>query len=97
MPRNGLVELTYIKVEFERGGKQYVYSSPYIHKKGDIVLVNVYGGLKAATVVCESEADYAGTIKMIAGIGYLLEDLEQPVATNEPKSLVQLIKESILG
>jgi hypothetical protein len=78
--RNGLIELVYIEVEFQRGGKEYVYQSPFFHKKGDLVLVNVYGDLKVATVLrCSTDTDYVGTVKTIVGIASLLEDLDQPV------------------
>lgn len=83
--RNGLVELMYIEVEFEHGGKEYVYQSPFMHRKGDLVLVNVYGNLKVAKVLrCSTDTDYDGDIKMIVGIASLLEDLDQPI-TKQPK------------
>lgn len=76
----------YIDVEFEQDGKEYVYKSPFLHMKGDLVLVNVYGNLKVAKVIrCSTDTDYTGSIKSIVGIANLLEDLEQPVIKENNK------------
>jgi hypothetical protein len=80
------VVMLYVLVEFEPNGKQYVYQTPVRVTVSDIVLVNVYGAVKAAKVKVVSErveGNYRGPIKTIAGLGYMLEDLEQP-ATDEP-------------
>jgi hypothetical protein len=88
MARNALVELTYIEVEFEPGGKEYVYQSPFMHRRGDLVLVNTYGKLNVAKVLrCSTDTDYDGPVKMIVGIGSLLEDLEQPTPKPQKASL----------
>jgi len=71
----------YIKVEFDPDGKRYVYKTPIEVCKGKIVLVNVYGVIKAAKVVATGKkppSDYVGPIKSIVGVGYMLEEFEQP-------------------
>lgn len=95
--RNGLVELLYIEVEFEPGGKEYVYQTPFMHRKGDLVLVNVYGKLNVAKVLrCSTDTKYDGPVKMIVGIASLLEDLDQPTPKlpKKPKSFLSSLLDS---
>lgn len=71
--------MLFLMTEFVTGGRQYVYKSPVQVFVGQYVLVNVCGEIKAVRVVSTStETDYVGEVKIIAGIGYMLEDLEQP-------------------
>lgn len=65
-----------IQVEFEEDGKSYTYKCPIKVTEGDIVLVNVYGNIKAARVIGQDQYTngYCGPIKTIVGLGLLLED-----------------------
>ena len=95
--RNGVVELTYITVEFEKDGREYVYHSPFLHRKGDLVLVNVYGQHKVATVLsCSTDTDYDGPVKMISGVAYRLEELDQPAQPKQTKSLLRTIVDYVI-
>lgn len=81
---NSPQRLYFIKVEFEANGTRYVYSSPWKLRIGQVALVNVYGNIKAVKVVARSKRNaYPGPVKMIAGLGYSLEELQQPYQ-NEP-------------
>jgi len=73
----------YILVQFNHEGKTYLYSSPFSHNKGDLVLVNTYGSLKVASVYAQNIdryllTDYRGPISSIEGLAYLLQDLHIP-------------------
>lgn len=73
--------MLYLMAEFIVGGRQYIYSSPVQVHVGQYVLVNVCGEIKAVRVVSVSNDrgdDYEGPIKPIVGVGFMLEDLEQP-------------------
>lgn len=73
--------MLYLMAEFVVGGRQYIYSSPVQVHVGQYVLVNVCGEIKAVRVVSVSTDrgdEYEGPIKAIVGVGYMLEDLEQP-------------------
>ena len=83
--------MLYLMAEFVIGGRQYVYQSPVQVHVGQYVLVNVCGEIKAVRVVSvstERDDDYEGQIKSIVGVGYMLEDLEQPVKRQERPSLL---------
>ena len=88
--------LTFVKVEFEANGPRYVYSSPWKLRIGQIALVNVYGNIK---VVARSKHNtYPGPVKSIVGLGYTLEELQQPYQ-NEPiqSPVVSFIKAAFSG
>jgi hypothetical protein len=81
--------MLYLMAEFVVGGRQYIYQSPVQVHVGQYVLVNVCGEIKAVHVVSvstERDDDYEGPIKSIVGVGYMLEDLEQPVKRESSRS-----------
>ena len=85
----------YLLVRFEKQGNEYLYYSPLLVKVGQIVLVNVYGEIKAVTVTrtrtTRPKGKYDGPIKTIVGVGYLLEELETQAFAEQPQSLLQRI------
>lgn len=82
-----------IAVEFEPGGKHYAYNSPYHLELNDLVVVTTYGKLQIAKVV-DTNSHYQGPIKLITGLAYRLEEMEQNVITPQPK---QSLLDRILG
>jgi hypothetical protein len=91
----------YILVQFNHEGKTYLYSSPFSHDKGDLVLVNTYGTLKVASVYAQSTdryllTDYSGPISSIQGLAYLLEDLHVPETQIQTrKTFLEWFRESL--
>lgn len=85
--------MNYIMVEFDRDGKQYLYQTPFTHERGDLVLVNTYGKLQVCRVMSSDYnryrlSKYEGPLNTIVGVAYMLEDLEQPTTSPQPKSFL---------
>ena len=82
----------FLKVRFETNAlRHYYYYSPIMVKKGQIVLVNVYGDIKAVEVIGRYKKrpnDFDGEIKSIVGIGYMLNELTPQEPQGEPKSML---------
>lgn len=87
----------FIKVLFPGNTKEYIYKSPVTVSKGQYVLVNVFGKVVCAQVVKrykKQPSNYLGNINTIVGVGFMLEDLEQPQEIIPP-TLFQRIINSI--
>ena len=77
----------FVHVKFDsHSAKTYVYRTPVVVHKGDIVLVSVLGEIKAAIVESTSKTarGFSGNINTIVGLGWRLEELET-ISSNQPK------------
>jgi len=92
--------MIYIKVEFDEGGKPYIYKSPILVNKGQYVLVCVYGKIVAAKVISRYKKRPAINfeIKTIVGACWMLEDLaNQQQQEPEGRSVLGDIASAIFG
>lgn len=84
---------SYLKVLFQEGGAHYYYSSPVIVKKGQYVLVNVYGNIIAVKVIATSMKKPSASrtnykeVKDIAGVGWLMHELSIMDAPDSKESV----------
>lgn len=89
----------YLKVRFESNSiRLYTYFSPLVIVPGQYVIVNVYGEMKLVEVVSTHKTkppEYTGEIKSIVGVGYMLEDLDQP--QKEELSLLERFTNKLVG
>ena len=78
--------MIYVAVRYSEHGKDYVYSSTVQLKRGQLVLINVYGKLAVATVVRRYKNNPLPNntaIYPIVGVAWMLEELTAPEAPDD--------------
>lgn len=82
-----------VAVTFQGTEKHYYYNTPYEHKKGELLAVNVSGTFHVVKVVSMiTRVDIDRPLKTIVGVVLTLADLEQPIVTRKPSLMETLVE-----